>query len=111
MTIAPWQEPWRAPNADSENVVPLLIIGLMACVILGGALLLARHNLRQGKGDRRSALNLASFTVAWMLVLWLLQVHPAASIGLFGNFLVAIATSVFNGALLWTLYIALEPVV
>ena len=46
-----------------------------------------------------------------MLVLWTLEVHPAASIGLFGNFLVAIATAVFNGVLLWTLYIALEPVV
>ena len=111
MTIAPWQQPWRAPDADSEDAIPLLIIGMMACVILAGGLLLARHNLRHGRGDRRSALNLARVTIAWMLVLWVLQVHPATSIGLFGNFLVAIATSVFNGALLWTLYIALEPVV
>ena len=111
MAIAPWQQPWRAADAGDSDVIPLLIIGLIACVILAGGLLLARHNLRHGRGDRRSALNLARFTIVWMLVLWMLEVHPAASIGLLGNFLVAIATSVFNGVLLWTLYIALEPVV
>jgi serine/threonine-protein kinase len=111
MAMAPWQEPWRDTDASGDDVIPLLIIGSIICVILAGALLLARHNLRHGRGDRRSALNLARFTIALMLVLWTLQVHPAASIGLFGNFLVAVATSVFNGVLLWTLYIALEPVV
>jgi hypothetical protein len=111
MATAPWQQPWRTSDAGDSDVVPLLIIGLIACVILTGGLLLARHNLRHGRGDRRSALNLARFTIAWMLVLWTLAVHPAVSIGLFGNLLVAIATSVFNGVLLWTLYIALEPVV
>jgi serine/threonine-protein kinase len=111
MAIAPWEQPWRAADAGGSDVIPLLIIGLIACIILAGALLLARHNLRHGRGDRRSALNLARFTIVWMLALWTLEVHPAVSIGLFGNFLVAIATSVFNGVLLWTLYIALEPVV
>jgi serine/threonine-protein kinase len=111
MAIAPWQQPWRTPDAGDSDVIPLLIIGFIACVILTGGLLLARHNLRHGRGDRRSALNLARFTIVWMLVLWTLEVHPAASVGLLGNFLVAIATSVFNGVLLWTLYIALEPVV
>jgi hypothetical protein len=46
-----------------------------------------------------------------MLVLWAFDVHLVASLGILATLLLAICTSVFNGVLLWTIYIALEPVV
>jgi hypothetical protein len=56
-------------------------------------------------------MNLGYFTVFQMLALWAFDVHAVAALGLIATFLVAICTSVFNGVLLWTIYIALEPVV
>jgi hypothetical protein len=38
-------------------------------------------------------------------------VHIAPSIGLLATLLIAVSTSVFNGVLLWTIYLALEPFV
>jgi hypothetical protein len=43
------------------------------------------------------------------MALWITQVHVVASLGLPAMFLLAICTSVFYGALLWTIYVALEP--
>ena len=46
-----------------------------------------------------------------LLALWLCQVHLVASIGLLAMLLIAVCTTVFNGVLLWTIYLALEPFV
>jgi hypothetical protein len=48
---------------------------------------------------------------AVLLGLWVCSVHVVADPTLFAMFLLAVCTSVFYGALLWTVYIALEPFV
>jgi hypothetical protein len=45
------------------------------------------------------------------MILWVCQVHVAATFELFALFLLAICTSVFYGVLMWTVYLALEPFV
>ena len=74
--------------------------------------LLARRNIREGRGDRRGAARLAAYMSA---VLMALVGVPGPSgrdaLGLFAMFLLAVCTSVFYGVLLWTVYLALEPFV
>ena len=76
-----------------------------------GPALLARANLREGRGDQAGATRLAACMFAVLMALWACQVHLVASIGLPAMFLIAICTAVFYGVLLWTIYLALEPFV
>ena len=75
------------------------------------AALLAAGNLRRQRGDRRGAFRLAAFTFCVQMALWAARAHSSVSFGTFGMFLVALATSVFYGVVMWTVYMALEPYV
>ncbi len=109
--IGPWTEPDRMPSKESSrrDFGTLLVLGFLAVLMCIGAPLLARRNLVQGRGDRRGALRLASFIFCVQMVLWISQGHFVASMGTFAMFLLAICTSVFYGAVVWTMYVALEP--
>ena len=109
--LGAWMKPWRQPSSDSGNPVqtwvPLGIIGLM----LGGGAVAARRNVILGKGDRKGAMRLATIVFAVSMTLWACQVHLTGSIPLIGMFLIAVATSIGWAAVLWMLYLALEPFV
>jgi hypothetical protein len=45
------------------------------------------------------------------ILLWIFRSHFTASFGQFALFVLALATALFNAALVWTLYLALEPYV
>ncbi len=112
MLVGPWQKPWRMPPPSTGRMnTTLVMLFALAVLILVGAALLARANLRAGRGDRRGAVRLGVCMSSVMLALWTCQVHLVASFGLLAMLLVAVCTSVFNGVLLWTLYVALEPFV
>ena len=63
--IAPWTPPTRMPPTIAERradrwssaSAQLVVLSLMFVA----AALIARHNLRKGRGDRRGALQLADF--------------------------------------------------
>jgi serine/threonine-protein kinase len=112
LLIAPWTIPWRAPPASQNRETAfVIVIFVLSVVMVAGAGLLARKNLAEGRGDRRGAFRLASWMTGLLLALWMCQVHLVAAPGLLGNFLIAIATSIFYGVLVWTIYLALEPFV
>jgi serine/threonine-protein kinase len=111
IATGPWARPWRTADAGSTGVVRALILIGIAIAVIAGAYRLASRNLRQGRGDRDSARRLAVWTTAVLLALWVCQVHVAADLGFLAMFLLAIVTSVFNGVLVWTIYVALEPFV
>ena len=111
--IGPWTTPERgAPPARSggELVFIILIFTLALAVIVGGGLL-ARKNLRDGRGDRVAAFRLACAMIVALWLLWICQVHLTASAGMIGPFLVAVCTTVAYGVFFWALYLALEPFV
>lgn len=112
MVMGDWQIPWRMPEDTSTNTTlyAVLLLGL-AVVTLAGAAVLARQNIRLGRGDRRGAMRLAAIVSVALMVLWACQVHVVASIEFFLLFFLAVCTSVFYGVLLWTVYLALEPFV
>jgi serine/threonine-protein kinase len=112
LVSGPWLKPWRMsdPTPTGQNAT-IIILCAVVVGVLAGAALLARSNSRAGRGDRRGAARLAVCMTTILLALWVCQVHVVASLGLFGMLLLAICTTVFNGVLLWTLYMALEPFV
>lgn len=112
MLAGPWRKPWRMPPPSPTRVnATVVVLFVLAIGIIAGAGLLARKNLRAGRGDRQGAARLAACMASVLLALWLCQVHLVASLGLLAMLLLAVCTTVFNGVLLWTLYLALEPFV
>lgn len=71
--------------------------------------LLVRHNLRLGRGDRRGAFRLALYIFGAQLLAWLLQTHHVRSIAEIDLFYTALAWALFYSGVSWLLYIALEP--
>jgi serine/threonine-protein kinase len=110
--------PWNQPMRESEPPIPAgtriflaVIIALLFAMVFGAALL-ARHNLRLGRGDRRGALRLASFVFVMMLLDWLLTTHHVpALMEEFNNFLINLAMCLLVSGMLWLIYVALEPYV
>jgi serine/threonine-protein kinase len=79
-------------------------------VLIGGAVL-ARKNLRAGRGDRAGAMSLGVAMACALWALWLCEVHFAATIGLAAMFFLAVVTTVFYAVLFWAVYLAIEPFV
>jgi len=111
--IGPWTRPERMQPYQltvGERVFVLVFIVLFVSVLVGSAML-ARRNLRLGRGDRRGASRLAAFVFGAGAVGWFFGAHHVptfAELGLFVEFLVwGLAWSCF----IWLLYIALEPYV
>ena len=112
--INPWNQPMREtqpPMPAGARIFLAVVIVIFFAMMLGAALL-ARHNLRLGRGDRRGALRLASFVFAMMLLDWLLTAHHIPSlIEEFNNFLIAFGFCLLISGMLWLIYVALEPYV
>ncbi|HZU27485.1 MAG TPA: serine/threonine-protein kinase, partial [Bryobacteraceae bacterium] len=107
--MGPWSKPSRNPSPQeplAESVPNFFFIGL-AIVLLIAAPLLARRNLLRGRGDKRGALRLAWFVFIVQMAIWIFQAHFAASIGTMAMFFIAVCTSLFYAAVVWTIYLAL----
>jgi serine/threonine-protein kinase len=110
--IEPWHRPWRMEEFDAgfwlrawSATATAILLALMV-----GAALLARRNLRLGRGDRRGAGRLALFTVAALMLQWAVSGHHAASIEReLAQLSMALGYSLLLGVLVWLGYVALEP--
>jgi serine/threonine-protein kinase len=113
-TIYPWDQPVRQeqqPESGGNRALTLIIIIVCLTSLIGSALL-ARRNLRLGRGDRRGAARVASFYAAVRMLVWLFEEHHNGLPGReFNLFLIHLALAVFSGIFLWLLYVALEPFV
>jgi serine/threonine-protein kinase len=110
--------PWNQPMREAQPPIPTgvrIFLGVIVVIffaMMTGAALLARHNLRLGRGDRRGALRLASFVFVMTLLDWLLATHHIPSlVEEFNNFLIALAFCMLISGVLWLIYVALEPYV
>jgi hypothetical protein len=110
--VGSWTQPSRSigdPDAGGNAILAIYFV-LCLAIAIGGTVLAAR-NLRDGRGDRRGALTLATIVTSALWALWLTQSHFAPTPGMLGIFLLALVTTVFYGVLFWTIYMALEPFV
>jgi hypothetical protein len=81
---------------------------LLTFFLVGGALL-ARRNYRQGRGDRDGAFRLAMVMLVLEILLWACRSHLVAGLQTFGYLMLAIAGGLLWGAVMWALYLAVEP--
>jgi hypothetical protein len=111
--IGPWTRPGRMQPyqpTTGERVTLVLLTILLLSMLVGGALL-ARRNLRLGRGDRRGASRLAAFVfLAWAAAVFFGAHHVLNydELELFFEFL---AWGLLLSCFFWVLYIALEPYV
>ncbi len=110
LVVDPWVTAARAtpPEVGLANLISILII--VAAIVAAG--LLARHNVRLGRGDRRGAWRLAAAVVALAASTNLLRTQMPQSVDAAWDRLSgSAALGLFLGTIVWLLYLALEPIV
>lgn len=112
--VSPWTRPARQqPAAQSTRLRANQVINISFLImVICGSALLARRNLRLGRGDRRGAFRLGSFLFAIILVNQFLAAHHAAGLlAAWRLFVYGASGALFIAGIVWLLYIALEPFV
>lgn len=111
-TVYPWDQPTRQaqePQSVSERVFDFSLI-LVFMVALIGSAVIARHNLRLGRGDISGAMRVAFvYFIAQMLYCLFEKHHNGSLEGEFSRWVFYVSITTFAGFYLWLLYIALEP--
>src|SRR5439155_13148552 len=110
--IGPWSRPARMQPPERTTLDAIVNGFFFLCVLIlfAGAALVARHNIRVGRGDRRGAARVALFAMAVTFVGWAAVAHYVPDIYLeFRLFWKAFAAAAALGLMLWTLYVAVEP--
>jgi serine/threonine-protein kinase len=113
LRVAPWTRGTRQVSTVQENtrVSWSQVIGtLIVFSMLVGSAVVARFNVRKGRGDRRGAIQLAVFVSIVAFFVWLLEAKhlsdPNLEMGRFFN-----GQPVWAAGLLAILYLAVEPYV
>ena len=116
--LEPWNEPAGQGGVNSgwvrsEEVVPdararFALVGFQLLFMLTLALL-ARHNLRAGRGDRKLAFRLACFFFAAVVLQWIFGTHHVPELSQVEVFFGVLYRAFFAFGLAWLFYIALEP--
>ncbi len=113
-TVYPWDQPLRQEQTPESGGTRALIFILIAIILVAlvGSVVLARRNLRLGRGDRRGATRVALVYFMVRTLVWLFVEHhnglPERELELF---FLHLSLSAFTSAFLWLLYVGLEPFV
>lgn len=111
--VAPWDKARRqeAPVISTSQKAGNILMTFIFAAMIVGALLMARHNLQQGRGDRKGANKLALAIFALGFVGKLLSAHHVPNSAEFRVLFDSAAASLFYAMLSWLCYLALEPAV
>jgi hypothetical protein len=110
-----WTTTTRAPASTGVSLFARAI-GAAAAFIMPALMLigpiLARRNVKRGRGDRRGAFRAAAAVFIVSMTVWLLGADHIASVATEQSRLFnAIGQALFQSALLWLTYLGLEPYV
>ena len=107
----PWTRPRSMePRARTGAQWSQDIGSLLAFVmLLGGALVMARQNLKLARADRRGADRLALLVICLFTLAWAVGTHHALSVATIGQFFMGFSNALFTAALVWLVYLAIEP--
>ncbi len=111
--IWPWSQPGQLEEAQptTKEKAASAIILILFLAIPGGAAFLARRNLRLGRGDRRGAFRLAVFILVVLMLAWGVEAHHVPAASELSLLMIISGRAILIAALVWLLYIALEPAV
>jgi serine/threonine-protein kinase len=113
-TIYPWDQPLRQeqpPKSGGWKALTFILISIYLTALFG-SLMLARRNLRLGRGDRRGATRVALVFFTVRMLLWVfVEHHNGLPVREFDLFFLHLATALLTSTFLWLLYVALEPFV
>jgi serine/threonine-protein kinase len=115
LVIAPWSRPARMRTISNEpnsgRILQALAVAAVVGILLAAAII-ARHNLRMGRGDRRGAARLGWTIFVVNVIAWLVGATHSSNLTTDVNrFYAAAGLALWFGALTWILYVALEPYV
>ena len=111
--IGPWTRPWRMREAETSagaraaEIVVLTII----CLVFIVAALMARRNVRLNRSDVRGAARLGGFMFLVYMLKYAFSMDHIPNDGELGLIVDAMSEALFAAALMWVLYLALEPIV
>ncbi len=106
----PWTSVSRLPGPTAPAGVALrLFVNLWFLTLLGATVLIARRNLRLGRGDRRRATRLASSIALLFATAFLFGVHHVAAPDELGLLISGIGGTLFWCAVVAATYLAIEP--
>lgn len=111
--LAPGEVPHHAAVADApvtERIFLWLLIAFYVIAIVAGAFM-AWRNARSGRGDRRGAFRIATFLFTTKLLSWVLGGLHLATVYEMALFAQALMEALFSAGVIWTLYMALEPII
>ncbi len=111
LRVAPWTRGSRQTStiADRTRVSWASALGtLVVFLILLSSGLIAVHNIRKGRSDRRGAFQLAAFVSIVAFVVWLLNAKHVVDPNLEMNRFFT-GQPLWAAGLLWLLYLAVEP--
>jgi eukaryotic-like serine/threonine-protein kinase len=110
--LGPWTKPRRMDPLRKTFTIrageSIMILLYLSVLVFG--LLLARQNLRLGRGDRRGAFRVAVFIFSAEMLVWLFRADHIPSVtGEWELFVSAFGRSMFASGSMWLTYVALEP--
>jgi serine/threonine-protein kinase len=108
----PWSRSARTASVQpaffSQLVQALAAFGMPALMVLGAVL--ARINLKAGRGDRAGAFRVAVFNFLVTLAAWLLGASHFSALGIeVSRVFAGIGMALFDTAVVWLTYLGLEP--
>jgi serine/threonine-protein kinase len=112
--IGPWTRPslMEPQQSTATQRVADAIGTIVVFLLLVGAVLLFRANVRSGRADRRGASRVALFLLAANLGAWALGARHEFDVSEeVTRFFIVLAFSLLNVGFTWLLYLALEPFV
>ena len=109
--IHPWTEPSGAQAVATSLLARLsqVLATILIVAILIGGVLVARKNLRLGRGDRKGARRLAVFVLSLGWAGTVLHAHHVASFGEVPLIIVSFCVPLLLSSAIWIFYLALEP--
>jgi len=107
----PWSPQTLAPPTGASGVSPMVIAGILGLLlVVSGAVVLVRRNVRLSRGDREGAVHVASTLAILIMVAGLLTAHQSFGLnGTLATLLVLFARATLVGLAAYTFYMALEP--
>ena len=109
--ISSWTWPRRMQQEQTSTweSIQTAIVFTMLCLIALLGIVMARNNIRSGRGDQRGATRLAVLVFLSMWAGNLLIVHHIPALSEYIPVLISTAWGLIAAAVSWVLYVALEP--